>query len=219
MSAHRMIVTIHVAAEEDDAGNDSDVISEDGEAPGEDHAGDHELHYDSEGIVTHDPILPETKEIIWGGLASLIIFALLAKFAFPAITKALRARTQRIQDDLDGAAAARTSATAEAAQIRQAMGDIQAERARVLAEAEAQAASVVEDGRARLVQELAEIETRAMADIAAARSRTGDELRAEIARLSTAAVDHVVTGSLDEATHQQLIEGFIARVGANGAAR
>jgi F0F1-type ATP synthase membrane subunit b/b' len=42
----------------------------------------------------------------------------------------------------------------------------------------------------------------------------GDELRAEISRLSSAAVDHVVSGSLDDATHQELIENFISRVGA-----
>ena len=72
----------------------------------------------------------------------------------------------------------------------------------------------MEDGTSRLRQELADIEAKAMADIAAAQSRTGDELRAEIARLSVAAVDHVVSGSLDDATQQQLIENFIARVGA-----
>ena len=46
-------------------------------------------------------------------------------------------------------------------------------------------------------------------------TRVGDELRAEVARLSAAAVDHVVTGSLDDATHQELIENFINRVGAS----
>ena len=46
-------------------------------------------------------------------------------------------------------------------------------------------------------------------------SRAGDELRAEIARLSHAAVDHVVKGSLDDSTQQELIESFISRVGAS----
>jgi F-type H+-transporting ATPase subunit b len=173
-----------------------------------------ELHFDKEGIVTHSPLLPETAEIIWGGLASIIIFAMLAKFAGPAITKGLKARTAKIQKELDEAAAAKSSATTEAAGIRQALGDIGAERARLLADAEVQAAAVLEDGRTRVTQELADLEARSVAEIAAAQNRTGDELRAEIARLSTAAVDHVVTGSLDEATHQELIESFIARVGA-----
>jgi len=34
-----------------------------------------EVSVDSEGIVTHSPFLPEIAEIIYGGLASIIIFA------------------------------------------------------------------------------------------------------------------------------------------------
>jgi len=165
-------------------------------------------------ITTHHWLLPETAEIIWGGLASLLIFAALVKFAGPAIKKSMAARTERIQKELDAAAADKAAATTEAAAIRQAKGDIAAERARIMADAQAQADSVLADGRSRLATEVAELETRTAAEIAAAGGRVGDELRAEIARLSAAAVDHVVTGSLDDATHQDLIENFIARVGA-----
>jgi F-type H+-transporting ATPase subunit b len=73
---------------------------------------------------------------------------------------------------------------------------------------------LLEDGRARLAQELVELDARAEADIVAAAGRSGDELRAEIARLSAAAVELVVTGTLDAATHQELIESFISKVGA-----
>lgn len=177
-------------------------------------AASEELHYDSKGVVTHNPILPETPEIIWGGLASIIIFVLLAKFAGPQIKKAMAGRTARIQKELDSAAEDKAAASKEAAGIRQAKGDIVGERNRIMAEAESQAASVLSEGRARITTELAEMETRAQAEIAASTSRVGDELRAEVARLSIAAVDHVVTGSLDAATHQELIENFISRVGA-----
>ena len=165
-------------------------------------------------ITTHHWLLPETSEIIWGGLASLLIFAALVKFAGPAIKKSMAARTERIQAELDAAAADKAAATSEAAAIRQAKGDIAAERARIMADAQAQAESIVTDGRSRLATEVADLEARSTAEIAAAGSRVGDELRAEIARLSAAAVDHVVTGSLDDATQQDLIENFIARVGA-----
>ncbi|MEY4372860.1 MAG: synthase subunit [Actinomycetota bacterium] len=177
-------------------------------------ASSEELHFDDKGVVTHSWLLPETAEIIYGGLASLIIFALLAKFAGPQIKKAMAARTARIQKDLDSAAEDKASASKEAADIRQAKGDIAAERNRILAEADAQAASVLAEGRARLATELSEIESRAQAEMAASATRVGDELRAEVARLSVAAVDHVVTGSLDAATQQELIENFISRVGA-----
>jgi len=163
---------------------------------------------------------PEGYEMLFGIPASIIVFYLLWKFAGPTIKKGMAARTAKIQGELDAGEADRAAAEAEAAQIRQAKGDIESERARLLADADTQAAALLDDGRERLTQEVAELESRAEADLVAAQGRSGDELRAEIARLSSAAVDHVVTGSLDNATQQQLIEDFIAGVGAGaGAAR
>ena len=66
--------------------------------------------------------------------------------------------------------------------------------------------------------EVAEMEQKAETDIAAAASRTGDELRNEIARLAGAAADRVVERSLDDAAQQRLIEDYIARVGASNGA-
>ncbi|MGZ4674103.1 MAG: F0F1 ATP synthase subunit B family protein [Ilumatobacteraceae bacterium] len=166
---------------------------------------------------THSKFWPEGYEMLFGIPASLIVFFLLWKFAGPPVKKGMAARTAKIQGELDAGEAARVAADAEAAQIRQAKGDIGAERERLLAEADAQAAALLEDGRARLAQELVDLDASAAADIVAAAGRSGDELRAEIARLSAAAVDHVVTGSLDATTHQELIENFIAKVGAGAS--
>jgi len=173
-----------------------------------------EVDTDDKGYITANPFMPARAEWMYGGLAFLIIAGLLWKFALPEFNKSQSARTARIQNELDAAAAAKAAATTEAASIREAKGDIEAERRRILAEADQAAAAAIEDGRARLHQELADLEARSIADIASATGRVGDELRSEIARLSTAAVDHVVTGSLDDATHQELIESFISRVGA-----
>lgn len=158
---------------------------------------------------------PERYEIIFGTIASVLIFGLLYKLAGPMVVKGMAARTAKIQAELDGGEAARAAADTEAAQIRTAKGDIGAERARILAEADLQAASISEDGASRLAAEVADLEARGDADIVAATGRVDAELRAEIARLSSAAVDHVVSGSLDDATHQELIESFITRVGAS----
>lgn len=178
-------------------------------------AADEGVTVDGEGIVTHSWILPETAEIIYGGLASVIIFAMLIKFAGPSLKNGLAARTLKIQKELDGAADDKAAATSEAASIRQAKGDINAERARLLADADAQAEAMVADFHSRLDSEVEEIRTRAAADIATARTRGSDELRAEISRLSSAAADRAVAESIDDATQQELIESFIAKVGAS----
>ena len=166
---------------------------------------------------THSAFLPEGYELLFGIPASLLVFGLLYKFAGPAIKKGLAARTAKIQGELDAGEADRSAANFESAKIREAKGDIASERSRILADAAAQAEAMLADGRTRIAAELAEVEAKALSDIASAQSRVGDELRAEIARLSSAAVDQVVTGSLDAKTHQELIENFIQRVGATKA--
>jgi F-type H+-transporting ATPase subunit b len=71
------------------------------------------------------------------------------------------------------------------------------------------------EGRARIAAEVADLEARATAEIAASRSRISDELRAEIARLSATATADAVRATLDDRTQQELVDSFIAKVGAS----
>lgn len=177
-----------------------------------------DVPFDDKGYHTENPILAPTKELIISGIASLIVFGLLWKFAWPSIKKSFQDRTAGIQKELDDSSAAKVTAESEAAEIRRAQGDIEAERRRLHAEAEAQAEALIADGRLRIEAEMAELEARAEADIAAAAGRSTDELRSEIARHSGVAIERIVLETLDDATHQALIEGFIQRVGASTGA-
>lgn len=174
-----------------------------------------EYGIDDEGYTSHHWLLPEPAELIYGGIASVLVIGLLVWKAGPLAKKGMADRTAKIQGELDESASAQRDAEAEAARIRQSLGNIETERERLFAEADAQADSLLSDGRARLEAEVAEVESKAEADIASAGGRSADELRAEIARLASAAADRVVERSLDEATQQTLIEDFIARVGAS----
>jgi F-type H+-transporting ATPase subunit b len=174
-----------------------------------------EIPFDDKGYITVHPIFPPFWEMVIGSLASIIVFGALFKYAGPVVKKSFADRTARIQKSIDDAAASKAEAEAEAVRIRAALGDIDAERARLYAEADAQAEALLADGRARLDAEMAELEARAEADIASAAGRSGDELRGEITRYSAVAVDRIVRQTLDDATQQELIESFIARVGAS----
>jgi F-type H+-transporting ATPase subunit b len=177
--------------------------------------GEHHLPVDDDGkITTPYAWWPEWYEIVFGGIASVLVFGALWKFAIPALKKGMADRSARIQRELDGSASALAEAKAAAATIRASKGDLDAERARMLADADATAARVLADGRARITAEAAEAETKATADIEAARARVQAELQSDVAAIAATATEQVVVGSLDGAAHQRLIEDFIAKVGA-----
>jgi len=164
--------------------------------------------------VTHHWLLPETPEIIYGGLASLIVVSALVKFAGPSMKKGFTARTERIQKEIDDAASAKSRAEDDARGIRSALGDVASERARMLQEADRQAEALLVEGRARIAAEVADLEAKAEADIAAARGRSADELRSQIAVLASRATPIVVEASLTDAARKDLVESFISSVGA-----
>jgi F-type H+-transporting ATPase subunit b len=165
--------------------------------------------------VSHHWLYPEIGEIIYGGLAAVLVVGGIVKLAGPMVVKAFRGRTERIQKELDDASSAKVTAEADASGIRSALGDIASERSRMLAEADAQAAAVLAEGRARITAEIADLETKADSDLAAARGRNTDELRAEIAMLAARATPIVVQRTLNDQTKSELVESFIQSVGAS----
>ncbi len=168
----------------------------------------------------HNPWLPETREIVWGSAAFVIILAGLIKFAGPAIKKSLQARTDRIAKDIADGETAKATAERRASEIRAAKGDIEAERERILVDADEAAERVRVEGGSRIEAEIAELEARAEAEIAGAGGRMSAELQSQVASLSMAATERVAAAELNEATQVELIESFIARVGASsGSAR
>jgi F-type H+-transporting ATPase subunit b len=161
---------------------------------------------------SHHWLLPETFEIIYGGISSVLVIGALIKFAGPIVKKSLAARTERIQNEIDNARNARSSAEAEAQQIRSALGDISSERSRILAEADAAATVVLSEGRARVSTEMADFEAKALADIANASGRVQDELASDIKRLARIASDKVIASAMNDSVRQDLIENFISGV-------
>src|SRR5918995_5272593 len=91
------------------------------------------------------PILPETNEIIWGGLAFVIILGALWKFGLPAVTKAMDARTERIRSSLDEAEKAKTDAEAVRTDYQRQLAEARGEAARIVEEARQQADAVRRD--------------------------------------------------------------------------
>jgi F-type H+-transporting ATPase subunit b len=164
-------------------------------------------------IESPNPILPATNEIIWGSISFFIVFGLLAKFAFPALRRAMAAREERIREDLEAAERTRVESEQERRRYEEQIANAREEAGRIVEEARQAGEAVRADVVARAEQEAAEIRSRAEADVALQRERLLSELRGEVASMSIDLASRIVERNLDTDANRQLVDSFIEQVG------
>lgn len=167
---------------------------------------------DHAAVEEHNPILPETSEIIFGTLAFLIVFVALVKFAFPKMKEALAERTAKIQGEMEKAEADRKEAEKLQEEYRTQLAGAREEANKVIEEARATAEQMRRDLQAKAEEEAQATVARAQAEIGAERDRAFQELRAQIGSIAVELAERVVGQSLDEQAHQRLIDEFIDEV-------
>lgn len=158
-------------------------------------------------------VTPAKPEILWGGIAFLIVLGVLMKFAFPALKNGLKQREETIRDELEGAARAREDAEAEAAQYRAQIGDARSEANTILEDARADAERIRREMLERAEAEAAETRQRAQEDIRLAQERAMSDLRTQVTDLSIELAEKVVEHNLDRQTQVALIDRYIDSVG------
>jgi F-type H+-transporting ATPase subunit b len=165
------------------------------------------------GFEAPNKWLPETYEIIFGGIGFLVVFGGLLKFGGPVVKKALAARTQKIQDELDRAAAAKTAAESEAARVKADLAGAEAEAATIVADARREAEQVKASQLALIDTELADLRTKAASELHSMRARSLSEVQGSIAVRSVEAAELIVRRNLDQETQYALVEKYIEQVG------
>jgi F-type H+-transporting ATPase subunit b len=161
-----------------------------------------------------NPILPATNELIWGALSFLVLFAVLAKFGYPAIKNAMDARANRIRDSLDEAERAKSEAQSVLDEYQRQLADAKSEAARIIEEARQAADNLRQDLRRQAESEVNELKQRAQEDIQAQVDRAMTDLRSQVATLAIELAERVVERNLDRDTQLALVESFINQVGS-----
>jgi F-type H+-transporting ATPase subunit b len=158
-------------------------------------------------------ILPETNEIIWGGLAFLVLLLVMWKYALPPVRNMMKQRENRIREDLERAEQARTEAEGELANYRRQVADARNEAARIIEEARQSADEVKRQIQTQAESDAAEIRTRAQEDIRLATDRAQADLQGRVADLSIELAEKIVERNLDRDTQLALVESYIGQVG------
>ena len=159
-------------------------------------------------------VLPEISEIIWGGLAWLIVIVGLTKFGFPVMKKTLKGRSDKIRGDLEAAEQAKASANTELEQYRAQLADARSEANAIIEEGRQQAEVVRAELVAKAEADASELRAKAQEDIRAASERATAELQASVSDLSIELAEKIVERNLDRDTQIALIESYINQVGS-----
>ncbi|MSO37307.1 MAG: ATP synthase F0 subunit B [Acidimicrobiia bacterium] len=166
----------------------------------------------NDGVKASNPILPETHEIVWSVVAFVLVFAVLAWKAWPAISKSLSDREAKIRADLDAAEGARVEAESSLETYKQQLADARGDAGRIIDEARQAADDVRRELIARAEADSADLRTRAQEDIRQATERAMVDLQARLADLSIELAQRIVERNLDRDTQIALIESYINEV-------
>jgi F-type H+-transporting ATPase subunit b len=164
-------------------------------------------------------ILPETNEIVWGGLAFVILLLVMWKFALPPVRNMMKQREDRIRDDLERAEHARTEAEEELANYRRQVADARSEASRILEEARQSADEVKRQIQAQAETDAAQTRNRAQEDIRLAADRAQADLQHRVAEMSIELAEKIVERNLDRDTQLALVESYIGQVGNGNGSR
>lgn len=160
------------------------------------------------------PILPETDEMIWGGLAFLILFGLMWKLAYPGIKKSMEDRSQRIRESLDEAERVKSEAQTVLSDYQRQLADAKSDANRIIDEARQTAEQLRRDLMERAEAEVAELRSRAQDDVRNAQERATADLKGQVSALAIELAEKVVERNLDRDTNLALIDSYINQVGA-----
>jgi F-type H+-transporting ATPase subunit b len=163
-------------------------------------------------------LYPAVGELIIGLLAFAVLFFFTWKWVLPKFKEVLEQRREQIQGEMEKAEATRKEADKLQEDYRTQLAGARDEANRIIEEARATADQLRRDLQAKAEEESQAIVGRAQEEIRAERDRVFQELRAQVGSIAVEIAGRVVGQSLDEKTHQRLIDEFIDEVASGAAA-
>lgn len=161
-----------------------------------------------------EKIIPLGVELYVNLAAFAVLFVLLAKFAFPPITKMLDERAEKIRESLEKAEDTRIEAERLLEEYRQQMAEARAEAAKIIEQGRTVAENMKAEILAKAREEAEAEKAKALEAIKAERAAALAELQAKVAELSVAVAGKIIGEQLTPAEHEKLIERYIAEVGS-----
>ena len=162
-------------------------------------------------------IIPKMNEFIPALIAFLILWYVLAKFAWPAIVGMLDKRAETIKNNLDEAEAAKIEAQRSLEEYKEQLAAARREAAGIIDEARVAGEQVKADITAQAQAEAEEIVAKAKKSIEKEKIAAIADLQGSVADISVAVAGRLIGQDLSDADQRKLIEKYVAEAGTLNA--
>ena len=149
------------------------------------------------------------RDFIWHTINFIILIVLLSRFLYRPIVAMLDERTRRIQESLEAAERARADVAQADRERDELLASARREIQEMMTTAQQVAERIQSEARTTAQQEAQRIVETARQEADAERAQAMAELRREVASLAVAAAERVISRSLDDQAHRQLVEQFL----------
>lgn len=164
----------------------------------------------------HNPLLPETADLVWGLVSFFVLLAFFWWKVLPAVKKALDHRAEVIEGGITKAENAQKEAAAALEAYNAQLKEARVEAGRIREAARADGVKILNDLKAQATAEAARITANASAQIEAERQSALVSLRSEVGSLAIDLASGVIGESLaDDARSAALVDRFLADLEAS----
>lgn len=143
-------------------------------------------------------------------IAFLVFVWFCWKFIWPFLIRAMRERQETIATGLENAAKAERDLQQAQTRAEAALNEARAEAHGIIEDARGQAAQMIENAKADADAERERILAAAQADAAQEVNRAKETLRSEVADLAVAGAEKILETSIDRARHDALLRRLAA---------
>lgn len=162
-----------------------------------------------------NPLLPETADLVWGGIAFLVILVVIIWKVLPRVNAVLDARSAAIEGGIKKAEAAQAEAAAAKDEYQKQLAEARAEAARIREQARLDATAIATEVKEQAAADAARITANAQAQIEAERQAALVSLRSEVGTLAIDLASGVIGETLsDDAKAQAVVDRFLAELEA-----
>ena len=162
-------------------------------------------------------LIPNLSEFIPALIAFVVIWAVLAKFAWPAITGMLDKRAETIKNNLDEAEAAKIEAQRSLDEYKKQLADARREAAGIVDEARRAGEQVKADITAQAQAQADEMIAKAKKSIEKEKLAAIADLQSSVADLSVSVAGRLIGEDLSDAEQRKLVEKYVAEAGTLNA--